>query len=270
MDLLSQHEAFLRAIFDASDDDTPRLVYADFLQENGEEERAEFIRVQVEHRRLLNYEPGTPEHDKLWDVIRLQVAIQRRLAVTHSEVFSAYSSYDRGFPTEHPSHSNWVSLEDLSSPASFRERIVFREPYRFAMRSAAIGGGRIVDSTPFDTLFSLAMFARVVELDIQGARESVTASDMDDEAIAEDVDVTYVFRPKITTAGAEALARHRGARKLTSLDLRNNDLDNDAARALVKSPFLDNLKRLELYEGNQFRGRVWQQVIERFGEDVVG
>ena len=46
MDLLSQHEAFLRAIFDAPDDDTPRLVYADFLQENGEDDRAELIRVQ--------------------------------------------------------------------------------------------------------------------------------------------------------------------------------------------------------------------------------
>src|SRR5215468_4094431 len=29
-------------------DDTPRLVYADWLQEHGEEERAEFIRVQIE------------------------------------------------------------------------------------------------------------------------------------------------------------------------------------------------------------------------------
>src|SRR4051812_10854275 len=46
MDRLAEHEAFLRAIFDAPDDDTPRLVYADFLQENGGPERAELIRVQ--------------------------------------------------------------------------------------------------------------------------------------------------------------------------------------------------------------------------------
>lgn len=49
MDLLSQHEAFLRAIFDAPDD-TPRLVYADFLQENGDEDRAGLIRAQCEIR----------------------------------------------------------------------------------------------------------------------------------------------------------------------------------------------------------------------------
>jgi hypothetical protein len=67
----------------------------------------------------------------------------------------------------------------------------------------------------------------------------------------------------------EALAQQRGARRIISLDLRHNNLDNDAARALVKSPYLDNLKQLRLLEGNRFRGKVWQQVIERFG-DVVG
>jgi len=96
------------------------------------------------------------------------------------------------------------------------------------------------------------------------------ASDADDETAGEDIVATYVLKPKITTSGVEALARHRGVRRLTAIDLRNNDLDNDAARALVKSPYLDNLKRLQLLEGNRLRGRVWQQVIERFGEDVVG
>lgn len=45
-----QHDAFLRMIFANPDDDTPRLVYADFLQEFGDEARharAEFIRFQI-------------------------------------------------------------------------------------------------------------------------------------------------------------------------------------------------------------------------------
>src|SRR5262245_52917155 len=49
---MSEREAFLRAICKNPDDDTPRLVFADWLQENGEEERAEFIRVQCEAARL--------------------------------------------------------------------------------------------------------------------------------------------------------------------------------------------------------------------------
>lgn len=48
---------FLNAILAAPDDDAPRLVYADFLDERGEGERAEFIRLAVAHRREW------PDHD---------------------------------------------------------------------------------------------------------------------------------------------------------------------------------------------------------------
>ncbi len=41
------HEPFLKAICENPDDDTVRLVYADWLEENGDPERAEFIRCQV-------------------------------------------------------------------------------------------------------------------------------------------------------------------------------------------------------------------------------
>ena len=44
----SDREAFMQAILDAPDDDTPRLIFADWLDEHGEAERAEFIRVQCE------------------------------------------------------------------------------------------------------------------------------------------------------------------------------------------------------------------------------
>src|SRR4051812_25885328 len=39
-------DAFLRAIIDNPDDDLPRLVYADWLDEHGDPDRAEFIRLQ--------------------------------------------------------------------------------------------------------------------------------------------------------------------------------------------------------------------------------
>jgi uncharacterized protein (TIGR02996 family) len=41
-------EPFLTAIIADRSDDTARLVFADWLQENGDEERAEFIRIQCE------------------------------------------------------------------------------------------------------------------------------------------------------------------------------------------------------------------------------
>lgn len=44
--------AFLAAIVDSPDDDTVRLVAADFLEESGDPERAAFIRVQIALARL--------------------------------------------------------------------------------------------------------------------------------------------------------------------------------------------------------------------------
>lgn len=44
---MTDRDALLNAIFDAPADDAPRLVYADWLDEHGEPERAEFVRVQI-------------------------------------------------------------------------------------------------------------------------------------------------------------------------------------------------------------------------------
>jgi uncharacterized protein (TIGR02996 family) len=46
-------EALFRAVCENPADDTPRLVYADWLQENGQPERSEFILVQCEAWNLL-------------------------------------------------------------------------------------------------------------------------------------------------------------------------------------------------------------------------
>jgi uncharacterized protein (TIGR02996 family) len=48
---VSDEEALLQAIWAEPDDDAPRLVYADWLEENGQPERAEFIRGQCELAR---------------------------------------------------------------------------------------------------------------------------------------------------------------------------------------------------------------------------
>jgi uncharacterized protein (TIGR02996 family) len=51
-------KGFLDDIVTNIDDDTPRLVYADWLTENGQDERAEFIRVQVERASLPAWDPA--------------------------------------------------------------------------------------------------------------------------------------------------------------------------------------------------------------------
>ena len=58
---MSDREPFLRAIQEAPDDDTPRLVYADWLEENGDPDRAEFVRVQCDLARRGLDDPRYPE-----------------------------------------------------------------------------------------------------------------------------------------------------------------------------------------------------------------
>jgi uncharacterized protein (TIGR02996 family) len=44
---MDQRQALLQAIIESPADDLPRLVYADWLEEHGEADRAELIRVQI-------------------------------------------------------------------------------------------------------------------------------------------------------------------------------------------------------------------------------
>lgn len=56
---MNSHEFFLQSVRANPDDDGPRLVYADWLEENGYELYAEFIRVQIELHR-------TDHQNKAW------------------------------------------------------------------------------------------------------------------------------------------------------------------------------------------------------------
>src|SRR3954465_13878190 len=49
---MSGESAFLSAIREAPEDDGPRLVFADWLEDHGDPARADFIRVQCELARL--------------------------------------------------------------------------------------------------------------------------------------------------------------------------------------------------------------------------
>jgi len=64
---MSDRAAFIRAIVAAPDDDIPRLVFADWLEESGDESdraRAEFIRVQCESASLPADDPRRAELER--------------------------------------------------------------------------------------------------------------------------------------------------------------------------------------------------------------
>ena len=56
--MTSDGDALFRAVCEHPTDDLPRLVYADWLEENGRAGRAEFIRLQCELARLPTEDPA--------------------------------------------------------------------------------------------------------------------------------------------------------------------------------------------------------------------
>jgi uncharacterized protein (TIGR02996 family) len=115
------------AILESPDDDTPRLIYADWLDEHGDCDRAQFIRVQIEKfRRFGNLQPmDSPEYISL-------LAQEKRLFSLNFERWlepfrkrgepfqsrDTFARYQRGFI-----HEVWMRAKTFLS----RAKILFRK-----------------------------------------------------------------------------------------------------------------------------------------------
>jgi uncharacterized protein (TIGR02996 family) len=105
---MSDEAAILSAIIAHPDEDTPRLVYADWLTEHGDPDRAEFIRVQC---LLASISPGDPRWINLTERLEeLDALLQHRRDLTRfgsdvehicyggMEFAGKRDEYRRGFP----------------------------------------------------------------------------------------------------------------------------------------------------------------------------
>jgi uncharacterized protein (TIGR02996 family) len=61
---MSPEDAFLAEIVEHPDDDAVRLVYADWLDERGDIDRADFIRVQIQRARLDEDDPAQADLER--------------------------------------------------------------------------------------------------------------------------------------------------------------------------------------------------------------
>jgi uncharacterized protein (TIGR02996 family) len=266
MDLLLQHEAFLRAIFDAPDEYTNPLVYADFLEEHDLSLRAEVIRLQCELARLPeDADPARRKALKDHDRWLSQIVVPWDRHPTSS------ASFDRGIWYSDSAARKGVAVTtaDLEDPAKVRDFVVHVTPGWYGQTSLYVRRESKLTAAHIDTLFALPFTQQVRDWNLAGWIDEQHRY-IDEDTGDPTISLTDVVQlPVITGSGVEAVAKHRAARRIETLDLRNNNLDNDAARALVESQGLTSLKKLYLLEGNRLRGRVWQRVLERFGEDVA-
>lgn len=261
MDDLDDREAFLRAIFADPDNDLPRLVFADWLDERGESAWAELIRLQCELNATQDDGLSLLTSETLSLVVR-QAAL---LPTVFPDVERRPSEHDRGFPPLYG--AILVAADLLGDPAEFRRFAVQAHPEWYGGTRLKVSG-LIAGGKPIQTILTSPVTERVTELDLSGSTVDVQREALPSEDSYGLLD-EYEYRPTVTVQAVLALVDAREARRLTHLDLRNNDLDNDAARAIVRTTNLTRLKSLHLYDGNQFRGRTWQQLLERFGPDVL-
>jgi uncharacterized protein (TIGR02996 family) len=264
IDYLAEHESFLRAIYNAPADDTPRLVYADFLEENGDPDRAELIRTQCERARA-----GRSASGAVLSRGRSSggVAVEVRLTAGRPRLADPHPHSDRGFP--HPVRTAEVSAARLADPAGFREWVVRSHPEYFAATEVRVTAGPIDSAGPLETLFGSLALTRVTRLGLNGEwRWTGRAEEVGDHYRS--VTAEQILVVVVTPAGARALAECPGARRLTTLDLTHNGLDDSAARALARSPHLGRLRRLDVLVGNRIGPRARQQLLDRFGPGVVG
>ena len=258
---MHDRESFLRAIFSNPDDDLPRLVFADYLQENGDENWAEFIRLQCElaAKHEVDLDKRRAMVDRTWALAKL----------LHPDLYPLdynLSVIDRGFVKDPVIR---VGVDELTDPDSFRRNAVENCPEWYGATKLEIVEGRITTQDVLATMMSSPVTENVTTINLSGRVEEIELSFDDD--LQQQILPVYDLenKPVITVRMVEALAQMRECRRLIELDLRNNDLDNDAVRALANSPHLFRLKRLYLLNGNRFKGRTWQASVERFGPDVV-
>jgi uncharacterized protein (TIGR02996 family) len=233
---MSGADNFLWTILESPDDDFPRLAFADWLEEHGEQAHADFIRLQC----LLAVHPKEDDlwlerkvrEEELWQDLR-----ERRRDVLADLKLDRFGVEDfrRGF-LRRPMH---LRIGEMGVVARAEGRWTF-----------FLG----IDSLETFCHATAAFFAspqmrRVASLNCQ--RSGVTDETLRPFAASQDfgrLKVLDLFRNDIGPAGAQALVSCPSLTGLTDLRLDENHLGDAGAELLAASPVCRSLTRLELFE----------------------
>lgn len=95
---MTTEDALIAAVIAAPDDDLPRLVYADWLEENGRLEYADFIRCQCRINRMINWDiEGGHECGTRMNMLTESITSWRwQLGIGDCEINYGWSEYVRG------------------------------------------------------------------------------------------------------------------------------------------------------------------------------
>ncbi|MBX9585185.1 MAG: TIGR02996 domain-containing protein [Gemmataceae bacterium] len=223
-------EPFLRRVRAYPDDDGPRLILADWLDEQGgpAADRAVFIRVQLALAGLPADDPHRPD----------LLAAERALLDRYGDVWSAPF---RGLATGLEFRRGFV--DEVRVPA----RVFVREAARL-FAAGPIRHLHLLDlGGSLPAAFASPYLGRLAALTVyaQHAGEGLGRAVGRCPHLG-GLRALYLNRNRLRDAGAAALVTSPGLSRLETLALGENDLSGDAARALADTPHGPNLRELEL------------------------
>ncbi|MCI0461041.1 MAG: TIGR02996 domain-containing protein [Gemmataceae bacterium] len=250
---MREQDALWHAILQAPQDDEPRLVYADWLEEHEQAERAEFIRVQIElarghstaavqHRLLQRERRLLREHELTWTAplhglvrrARFRRGFPECVTVTADDFLARADDLFRLAPVQH------LILIDVHGRAAelVKSPHLGRAP---TLEFRTFGDvGALVRSRHLEKVTGLILRFGDVEDDdaraLAGARTlpALTALDL--------------YRCGLTPAGIGTLATSPRLAGLTDLVLGGNTDEGDSVAEVLTSPDfrLSRLERLHL------------------------
>jgi uncharacterized protein (TIGR02996 family) len=261
---VTHNEAFLQHICEHPDDDAPRLIYADWLDENGQPERAEFIRLQLQLAKLAAQDAARALLERRErELLRAHGNKWRRAIRTTATRWP----FSRGFVVAHldlsvdafvkRAHHDLLSCPtwtaELRGPTESIERLA-GSPHLKRLSSLRLWPLKITDPSgqlqPAVVTF-LCLSPHTVNLH----RLHLYHAQIGDEGVVElagrlllarlkELDLCYTG---VGDEGVRALAGSPFAAGLESLSLRNNERLTDAGIvALAASPYLAGLSVLDL------------------------
>jgi uncharacterized protein (TIGR02996 family) len=231
-----QHDGLLQAILDDPYDDDVRLVYADWLEDHDQTERAGFIRLQIELARLPKRDKGRKRREKREKALLAEHA-QEWFAPPAGWLAGVQFRVRRGFPEV---------LHVNASDAIEQQEAIARWPItrlRASDLPASLDRVRLLAESPF--------LARIRELDLTYTPIHLEGL----RILAQSPHAANLVRLEIGNnnigdSGARLLAHTPRLPGLRELDLCHNVITSAGLRALINSKYRRAIRALSL-SGNQ-------------------
>jgi uncharacterized protein (TIGR02996 family) len=230
------HDAFLQDICENPEDDTPRLIYADWLEDNGTAEdlaRAEFIRAQIERAHLPPDGPRAQVLRRREQALLGQYEASWRAALPHLDGITWHEDFERGF----------VQRVLVSVPGAFlRDAATL-----FAAAPVLAARFRGVTDRDMHPLTGSRHLARLNELHLGDNHLSYLAATflVNCPPLA-NLTTLFLYNNVLGDGGALVLASGRFWARLGELYLFGNGIGDAGVLALAESPHLPALHTLDL------------------------